>query len=190
MKIKGALSRLKSFGTAQNRKVYARHGFGENTFGVSYANQKLLQKEIKVDHELCKGLWASGNLDARVLAMFIADPARLTSADLQGWVREADNYGLSDAIAGVAARTGSSKRFREVPSAFRPRKFQTFSRSPECVSSPEVPNVFVKSRVRFVPGSSKRFREVPSAFRPREFQTLSFSPEYESNSELADVITV
>ena len=43
---------LEANGTAQNRKVYARHGAGENMFGVSFANLEKLRKQIKVNHEL------------------------------------------------------------------------------------------------------------------------------------------
>ena len=47
---KKVLQQLKALGTAQNRKVYARHGAGENLYGVSYANLGKLHKQIKVDH--------------------------------------------------------------------------------------------------------------------------------------------
>ena len=31
------MKELKTMGTAQNRKVYGRHGVGQNMFGVSFA---------------------------------------------------------------------------------------------------------------------------------------------------------
>ena len=39
---------LKNVGTAQNRKVYARHGVGQKMFGASYAHQKRLSKSIGI----------------------------------------------------------------------------------------------------------------------------------------------
>ena len=45
-------SLLKSMGTAQNRKIYSRHGAGENIYGVSFANLAKLRKQIKTNHEL------------------------------------------------------------------------------------------------------------------------------------------
>ncbi|HBY07660.1 MAG TPA: DNA alkylation repair protein, partial [Chloroflexi bacterium] len=63
---------LETMGTAQNRKIYARHGVGENMFGVSVANLKTLKKQIKKDHTLALQLWSSGNHDARYLATMIA----------------------------------------------------------------------------------------------------------------------
>jgi len=63
-----ALRALKALGTAQNRKVYARHGVQPPLFGVSYAALGKLRKQIGVDHKLALALWKSGNHDARVLA--------------------------------------------------------------------------------------------------------------------------
>jgi len=51
-------------GTAQNKKVYARYGAGENIFGVSFANLKILTKKIKKDHALAVRLWESGNVNS------------------------------------------------------------------------------------------------------------------------------
>ncbi len=51
------LQELKALGTEQNRKVYRRHGVGENLHGVSFANLGKLKKKIKIDHELAERLW-------------------------------------------------------------------------------------------------------------------------------------
>jgi 3-methyladenine DNA glycosylase AlkD len=99
------LGELSALGTAQNRKVYKRHGSGDNLFGVSYADLGKVVKRIKTDHDLAKGLWASGNHDARVLALMVADPARADEATIEAWVAEADNYVLADAVAGFVAKT-------------------------------------------------------------------------------------
>ncbi len=105
MNLKEVLARLQAYGTAQNRKVYARHGAGDKRYGVSFTNQKKLKKEIGVDQALCRGLWATENFDARVLAMMIADPEATTKAELNRWIAETDNYVLADAVAGVASQT-------------------------------------------------------------------------------------
>jgi len=98
-----AMKQLRAMGTAQNRKVYARHGVAGPGFGVSYANLGKLKKSIKVDHELARSLWASGNHDARVLATMIADPQQITAKDLDQWVEQLDSYPITDAFAGLAA---------------------------------------------------------------------------------------
>jgi 3-methyladenine DNA glycosylase AlkD len=99
------MKELEKMGTAQNRKVYARHGVGEDTFGVSFADLNKLKKAIKTDHEMAKKLWASGNHDARVLAAMVADPAATGSGMLDAWVKDLDNYVVTDTFSSLAART-------------------------------------------------------------------------------------
>lgn len=99
------MAALEAAGTAQNRKVYARHGVGEPMFGVSYAALGKLAKRIKKDQALAEQLWRSGNHDARVLATQIADPAATTSALLERWRKDLDNYVLTDAFVKHTAKT-------------------------------------------------------------------------------------
>lgn len=103
------LAELEQLGTAQNRKVYSRHGVAGPMSGVSYANLGKLSKRLGRDpdaaHELAEQLWESGNHDARVLACMIADPARPSARQLEAWLKPIDNYVLSDAFSTLAARS-------------------------------------------------------------------------------------
>jgi len=99
------MNELKALGTARNRKIYGRHGVGGKMYGVSYANLGQLQKKIKIDHDLAVRLWASGNHDARVLATMVADPEQMDSKTLEAWAGDLDNYVLTDAFSGLAARS-------------------------------------------------------------------------------------
>jgi 3-methyladenine DNA glycosylase AlkD len=110
MKYNEVMRELESMGTAQNRKIYGRHGVAGRMFGVSYANLGKLRKKIKIDHELAVALWASGNHDARVLATMVADPGKLTGRDLDAWVKELDNYVLTDAFSGLAGRSAAARK--------------------------------------------------------------------------------
>lgn len=109
MTIDQALAKLKSFGSEQTRKTYKRHGVGDNMFGVSYSSLGKMQKKIKVDQALAQQLWATGNHDARILAMMVADPKQVTEAHLDEWATTLDNYG----IAGAFARFVSSTAYAE-----------------------------------------------------------------------------
>lgn len=111
MSLGEALKVLERAGFAQTRKTYLRHGASEPLFGVSFATLKGLVKRIGVDHELAGALWASGNFDARNLAVKIADPARMMSADLDRWVRESRSGLLLPYVAMLAAEGpwGSAK---------------------------------------------------------------------------------
>lgn len=105
MQLAEVLQELERAGTAQNRKVYARHGIGTGMFGVSFANLRALAKRIHVDPALAAQLWESGNHDARVLATMVADPAAATAALVDRWARDLDNYVLTDAFADFVEKT-------------------------------------------------------------------------------------
>jgi 3-methyladenine DNA glycosylase AlkD len=105
MNLNSALRELKRRGTAQNRKVYRRHGVGENMYGVSIADLRLLAKQIKTDRGLAVQLWATGNHDAQILATLIADPDQFDAKTLDAWSRDLSNYVITDQFAGLVART-------------------------------------------------------------------------------------
>lgn len=85
MSLAEVMSALEKAGSPQTRKTYARHGAPEPMFGVSFADLKILMKRIKVDHDLAKALWDTGNFDARNLAVKIADPRLMTPKELDRW---------------------------------------------------------------------------------------------------------
>ncbi|HKE01670.1 MAG TPA: DNA alkylation repair protein, partial [Planctomycetota bacterium] len=105
MSLAETMRALEKAGTAQARKTYARHGAQEPMFGVSFATLKELVKRIRVDHELALGLWDTGNHDARVLAMKVADPARIAPADLDRWARETRMRMCGGYVAMLAAES-------------------------------------------------------------------------------------
>lgn len=95
------LQTLESLGTEQTRKTLRRHGVSENVYGVLYAELYKLQKKIKTNHAMATELWATGNYDARILALLIADPNALTEAEVDTWINDANNYGLTGAIGAL-----------------------------------------------------------------------------------------
>jgi 3-methyladenine DNA glycosylase AlkD len=101
--VDGLLRALEKAGSAQTRKIYLRHGATEPLFGVSFADLKAFVKRLGVDDALARGLWASGNYDARTLALKIADPARMTPKDLDRWLRESRSPLLGSYLAMLAA---------------------------------------------------------------------------------------
>ncbi len=96
MTYREVMNELKALGTAQNRKVYKRHGAGENLFGVSFANIEKLRKKIKIDHALAEKLWASGNTDAQSLATMIINPKQAGEDFLDRMVKDISYYTLVD----------------------------------------------------------------------------------------------
>ena len=57
---------------------------------------KPIRKKIKVDYQLAKDLYATGNADAQYLAGLIADDGKMTKADLQTWVKQALSQNISE----------------------------------------------------------------------------------------------
>lgn len=107
------MKQLESMGTAQNRKVYARHGVTNEMFGVSYANLYALQKKIKSDQPLADQLWATGNHDAQVLATLIADPQQMTDKRVEDWVKQLGNYVITEMFMRFLAKTSLAKKKAE-----------------------------------------------------------------------------
>lgn len=108
MSVNEAMRELELAGSPQTRKIYLRHGAPEPLFGVNAPPMKALVKRIQVDHQLARQLWATGNFDARTLAVKVADPAQMTPAELDGWAtasrgRVCGNYVAMLAVEGPHA---------------------------------------------------------------------------------------
>jgi 3-methyladenine DNA glycosylase AlkD len=113
MELLSVLAELEAAGTAQNRKIYLRHGAHEPMFGVSFAILNALEKKIKRDHSLAVGLWATGNYDAMILACKVADPALWQPSDADAWVKAAYCYVLAGEIAGLTLKTSFAREKAE-----------------------------------------------------------------------------
>lgn len=105
MNLDQTMAALERAGSEQTRKTYRRYGAKEPMFGVSYAAFYALQKQIRVDQALAEQLWNTGNHDARVLAMLIADGEQMTAAKLNRWRRAADHPFLMMSFSSLAARS-------------------------------------------------------------------------------------
>jgi len=101
------MKQLEKLGTAQNRKVYARHGAGAKMFGVSFANLYKLKQQIKTDHALARQLWRTCNLDAQWLATMIADPTQMSASEIDAWAKDSAHHARAVGLlfARVVART-------------------------------------------------------------------------------------
>ena len=100
-----ALSRLEALGTDKMRAQNLKHGADDNQFGVRMGDIRKVAAEIKTDHELGLELWKSGNLDARLLAILIMEPKKLSPAELDGLVRSARIPQLADWLNSYIVKT-------------------------------------------------------------------------------------
>jgi 3-methyladenine DNA glycosylase AlkD len=75
----------------------ARYGLPtNNAYGIPVGTLRSQAKKIGTDHQLALKLWKSGSLEARLLASFVADPDKLTLAQMNAWCRDFDNWGTTD----------------------------------------------------------------------------------------------
>jgi 3-methyladenine DNA glycosylase AlkD len=97
--VNDVLAWLKQRGTQRNRDGMARYGLpSRNTFGVSMATMQSEAKRIGTNHELALALWKTGWFEARNMAAFVGDPARVTPALMNAWCRDFDNWGTTDTV--------------------------------------------------------------------------------------------
>ena len=87
---------------------------GQRRFGIASKAEQLgialpvlrdLARSHRRNHALALELWDSGIHDARILATLIENPPQITRRQMERWVRDADNWALTDALAFLFDRT-------------------------------------------------------------------------------------
>jgi 3-methyladenine DNA glycosylase AlkD len=75
----------------------ARYGIvSPKAFGVGVAPLRARAKRLGRDHALALALWETGWFEARMLAVLVDDPARVTPVQMDGWARDFDNWAVCD----------------------------------------------------------------------------------------------
>jgi 3-methyladenine DNA glycosylase AlkD len=91
------LAWLERRGTKCNREGMARYAIvAPKVFGVSVDDLRALGKRLGRDQTLAEALWKTGWYEARMLVGFVADPARVTPAQMDRWARDFDNWAICD----------------------------------------------------------------------------------------------
>jgi 3-methyladenine DNA glycosylase AlkD len=96
MAVAEIMKELESYGSESTKKVLLKHGIKEPFFGVKIEHLKTIVKRVKMDYNLSKELFATGNADAMYLAGLIADDAKMTKEDLNEWVKMAVSQNISE----------------------------------------------------------------------------------------------
>ena len=95
--VDAALAWLKKRGTKANREGMARYAIvADKAFGDSVMDIRRLGKTLGLRHDLAEPLWKTGWYEARMLVAFVADPARVTAAQMDRWTRDFDNWAICD----------------------------------------------------------------------------------------------
>src|SRR6476659_5502944 len=99
------LATLKQLGKPQTAAIYQRHGAGDNVCGVLTSDIAKVQKKIKIDHAMAMELWKTRNAEARILALQIADPQKLTPAEADRLVEDGPLPFVGSYLSGLVARS-------------------------------------------------------------------------------------
>ena len=97
MKYEQILKKLKSQANKKNVEGMARFGINpKNTLGISIYVLRPMAKEIGKDHRLAQQLWKSGIHEARILAVFIDEPQKVTDVQMEKWAADFDSWDVCD----------------------------------------------------------------------------------------------
>lgn len=90
---------MKATGTEENRAGMARYAINApRTFGISVAALRDRAKQIGRNHALALELWKTGWYEARMLAAFVDEPARVTPGQMNAWCEDFDNWAICDSV--------------------------------------------------------------------------------------------
>ena len=97
MKYQQILKKLKSQANPKNVDGMARFGINpKNTLGISIYVLRPMAKEIGKDHKLAQKLWDSKIHEARLLAVFIDEPQKVTNSQMEKWAADFDSWDVCD----------------------------------------------------------------------------------------------
>ncbi len=99
-RVDDAIAWLRSHATKATRDGMARYNVpSDKAFGVSMKNIQVLAKQLGRDHALAAALWETGWYEARMLTAYVDEPERVTSAQMDRWSRQFDNWAICDTLA-------------------------------------------------------------------------------------------
>lgn len=97
--VQSALKRLKSHSTKATLAGMARYAIpSDHAYGVAMKDIRALGKTLGRNQALASALWDTGVYEARMLASFGGDPAQLTSAQMDRWCKDFDNWAICDTM--------------------------------------------------------------------------------------------
>src|SRR5688572_15233648 len=98
--VRFALTWLKRHSTKATLEGMARYSIpSDRAYGVTMKDIKALGKTLGRNQPLAVALWDTKVYEARMLASFVGDPDRLTSAQMERWCKDFDNWAFCDAMS-------------------------------------------------------------------------------------------
>jgi 3-methyladenine DNA glycosylase AlkD len=98
--VQSALQWLRAHSTKATLNGMVRYAIpSDHALGVAMRDIKALGQQLGHNQELAAALWETGVYEARMLASFVGDPARITSAQMDRWCKDFDNWAFCDAMS-------------------------------------------------------------------------------------------
>ena len=120
-----ALAELRRLGERRNVEGMARFGIvAKNVLGVAKPRMDELARKIGIDHRLALELWETGVHDARILAGMIDEPKQVTTAQMNRWVRDFDNWDVCDGTCCHLFAFAAPAWDRAIAWTRRPKEFE------------------------------------------------------------------
>ncbi len=109
MTLEDALAELESLGDEKVRAHNRKAGAGENQFGARLGDIRKVAAKIKSDDSLARALWATGNLDAQLLAILLIKPKKLSREEMDRMVRSGRFVQVADWLNAYVVRSHPDK---------------------------------------------------------------------------------
>ena len=91
------LASLRRASSAKARKDMTRYGIPiDHALGVPMRVMQEIAKDVGTDHSLALELWTTGIYEARNVAVFVDDPDRVTSRQMDDWAASFDSWAICD----------------------------------------------------------------------------------------------
>src|SRR3954451_4794806 len=95
------MAELAALEAPRAREVNERHG---DDHGVNLGKLRELAKRLKAQQDLARGLWATGDTAARLLALLICRPKAFDREELDAMVRDARTRKVHDWLVGTVVK--------------------------------------------------------------------------------------
>jgi len=97
--IASILAELHGLADPENVAGMARFGIvGKRLLGISVGQLRTLAKLVGQNHAVAKELWSSGIFEARILAAFVAEPAKVTRRQADSWAKDFECWADCDGL--------------------------------------------------------------------------------------------
>jgi 3-methyladenine DNA glycosylase AlkD len=97
--VQAALEWLKAHSTQATLDGMARYAIpADKAYGVAMKDIKAFGKTLGRNQDFAAALWDTKIYEARMLASFVGDPAKITAAQMDRWCKDFDNWAFCDAM--------------------------------------------------------------------------------------------